>query len=325
MSRTTIGFGISPSLWKRSATRLLRRDDLVGDRADQEGRAIGGDGLDLERHAGDRRERAGDLGTIGFRPARGLCQPVDDLAGFPDIGVREIAVGEIERIGLGDLDGIDENAAALALLADREIRIPDRPGVDAAVGECRPRVGRRQIDRRDVLIGQPGLFQRRDHHVVGAGALGESDALALQVGDAANAGIGGNENALPVGDPRSRDIDDVGVRGLREDRRRIADRTEIDAADAHGLQQRRPRRELDPLDADLPGGEVLLQHGLLPRDHQHAGLLVADPDFLQRRLRTRRRRHRRNRRRAKRQFEELTTLHHNLLNDRALCPIAMQE
>ena len=149
-----------------------------------------------------------------------------------------------------------------------------------------------------------------------AGALGEPDALAFQIGNGANAGVGGNQNALPVGDRRSRDIDDVGVRGLGKDRRGIADCAKVDAAGAHGLQQWRPRRELDPLDADLLRGEALLKHGLLPRDHQHAGLLVTDPDFLDGCLRTHLPRQRRRRRCAKRQFKELTTLHHNLLNDR---------
>ena len=106
------------------------------------------------------------------------------------MGVGEIAVGQIERIGLGDFVGVDQDPPVLALLADRKIRIPDRPRLDAAIGECRPGIGRRQIDRRDILIGQSGLFQRGDHHVVRAAAFREPDALALQVGNAANAGIG---------------------------------------------------------------------------------------------------------------------------------------
>src|SRR4029078_8542706 len=84
----------------------------------------------------------------------------------------------------------------------------------------------------------------------------------------------------------------------------------------HGFQQWRPRRELDPLDADLPPGKPLLEHGPLPRDHQHAGLLVTNPDFLDGGLRTHLPGQRRRRRYAKRQFKEVTTLHHNLLNDR---------
>ena len=60
------------------------------------------------------------------------------------MGVREITVGEVERIGLGDFMGVDEDSAVLALLADREIRVPDRPRLDAAVGERRPCIGRRR-------------------------------------------------------------------------------------------------------------------------------------------------------------------------------------
>jgi hypothetical protein len=36
--------------------------------------------------------------------------------------------------------------------------------------------------------------------VVGAGSLGETDALALQIRDGADRGIARNQNALPVGD-----------------------------------------------------------------------------------------------------------------------------
>ena len=49
---------------------------------------------------------ASELGhrvTVRFRPSRGLRQAVDDVAGVLHVGVREIAVGEIERIGLGHL------------------------------------------------------------------------------------------------------------------------------------------------------------------------------------------------------------------------------
>src|SRR4029453_6148613 len=143
-----------------------------------------------------------------------------------------------------------------------------------------------------------------------------SDALALQVGNAANAGICGNENALPIGNPRSRDINDIGVRSLCEDRRRIADGTQIDAADAHRFQQRRPRRELDPLDADLPLRKPLFEHCLLPRDPQTPGFLVTNPDFLDSRLRFRARRQRSNGA-SSRQAEKLPTLHSRSPNDHA--------
>ena len=50
--------------------------------------------------------------------------------------------------------------AVLLGLADREERIPDRPGVDAALGEGGARIRRRQVDRRDVGVGEAGLLQR---------------------------------------------------------------------------------------------------------------------------------------------------------------------
>ena len=151
--------------------RLLGGDDLVGHRADRERSAVRRDGLNLERHAGHRGERACDLRAIGLGPARSLGEAIDHVARLPHIRVREIAIGEIERVGLGDFIGVDQDAPVLALFADRKIRIPDRPCLDAAVGERRPRIGRRQIDRRDVLIGQSGFLQRGNQHVVGAGAL----------------------------------------------------------------------------------------------------------------------------------------------------------
>src|SRR6185436_16667009 len=69
-----------------------------------------------------------------------------------------------------------------------------------------------------------------------------------------------------------------------------------------------PRGKLDPLDADLLLREPLLKHPLLPRNHQHAGLLVTNPDFLDSRLRLRARRQRGNGA-SNRQSEKLPTLH----------------
>ena len=58
---------------------LLGGDDVVGDRADLERRALGRDGLDVERNAGYRGERLRDLVAMRFRPARRFRQAVDDL------------------------------------------------------------------------------------------------------------------------------------------------------------------------------------------------------------------------------------------------------
>jgi cytidylate kinase len=61
---------------------------------------------------------------------------------------------------------------------------------------------------------------------------------------------------------------------------------------------------------------MLLQRGLLPRDHQHAVLLVADADFLDASLRPRLTRKCCDRS-TKRKFQEFTTLHSDLLTRNA--------
>ena len=81
---------------------------------------------------------------------------------------------------------------------------------------------------------------------------------------------------------RARDVDEIGLGSLGEDRRRIADHADIDRAGAQRLQQRRAELELDPLDVvDAELLEALLEHLALLGDHQdRAALLVADPELL---------------------------------------------
>ncbi len=266
---------------------LLGRDDVVGDGADHEVRAVGRDGLDVQRDAGDCGERFGDLVAVLFGPFAGRGRHVDDLLQDGAVVLRELAVGDVEGIGLGDFARIDQDAAALLGLTDREIGIPDRPGLDAAIGEGGTGIGRRQIDRGDVGIGEAGLLQRLHHDIVGAGPLGETDTLALQIGDRADRRILRHQDALAVGDGLARGIDDRRSGGLGEHRRGIADRAEVDTADVHRLHHRRARGELDPFHVDALRIEMLFQGGLLARDNQHAGLLVADTNFLHRALRVR--------------------------------------
>src|ERR1700722_18342892 len=81
-----------------------------------------------------------------------------------------------------------------------------------------------------------------------------------------------------------RGIADPGARGLREDRRRIADIPEIDAADVDCLQQRRPELEIDPFDLDTLRSECILQLMTLPYRRKETALLRAYADFLRRRF-----------------------------------------
>ncbi len=97
-----------------------------------------------------------------------------------------------------------------------------------------------------------------------------------------------------------------------KNRRRIAHRAVIDAADVHRLEHRRPRRELHPLTAIPCGAKCCFQRGLLPRDHQHAVLLIADADFLDASLRARLTRKCSDRRASERKLQEFTASHSNL-------------
>src|ERR1700682_2853175 len=78
-------------------------NDVVGDRADRKGRAVGGNRLDVEGNAGDRAQRSCYLFTVRFGPVRGRRRHVDDLLQDRTMVLREIAVGDIERVGPGDL------------------------------------------------------------------------------------------------------------------------------------------------------------------------------------------------------------------------------
>src|SRR6202022_471048 len=55
-----------PELEEAVGHALLGRDDVVGDRADRERRAVGGDGLDVKGNAGDGTERSCNLVAVGF-------------------------------------------------------------------------------------------------------------------------------------------------------------------------------------------------------------------------------------------------------------------
>ena len=174
-----------PSLKKRSATRLLGRDDVLGDRADRKGERLAATVWMSSGNAGDGAQRFRHLVAVRLRPLRGRGRHIDDLLQDRPVAFGEIAVGDDRtRLVLVISEALTRIRPFCLVLADREIRIPDRPCIDAAIGEGGPGIRRRQIDRRDIGVGQAGLFQRLHDDVMGAGALGEADALALQIRDA---------------------------------------------------------------------------------------------------------------------------------------------
>jgi len=133
----------------------------------------------------------------------------------------------------------------------------------------------------DLGVSDAGLLQRSDRDVVCAGALGKADALTPEISKRPDRRLRLDDDRLTVVDRPAGDVDDCSARRLSEDGRGIACRADIDAADIHRLQQRRPGRKLDPFHRGAVFGEALLQDALLTRDHQHTRLLVADPHLLQ--------------------------------------------
>ncbi len=99
-------------------------------------------------------------------------------------------------------------------------------------------------------------------------------------------GIRRHDDRLSVAARRDRaDVADRSVRGLGEDRRRIAGVAVVDGAGVKGFEQRRPERELDPSYGYALRLEPLLELLARSHDQQDRGLLIADPHLLQRRRR----------------------------------------
>lgn len=105
----------------------------------------------------------------------------------------------------------------------------------------------------------------------------ERDFLAAQLRDGSNARILRHDDGFGVRRGRLRaDIDEIDARGLRENRRRLADRADIDRARIEAFEQLRPGREFEPLHGDALRGETLVERAARLEHHEVAVLLIAD-------------------------------------------------
>ncbi|GCC46355.1 hypothetical protein chiPu_0030387, partial [Chiloscyllium punctatum] len=187
---------------------------------------------------------------------------------------------DVERIRLVHVLVEGDHTHLVLDLRQGEVRIPDRPRVDDAPGEGDGSVRRRQWCRRDVAPGKAGLVERRNEQVVRTRALAERDALALEVGERFDRGVRRHDDRLGVAVRRHRrHVRDLGRAGLCEDRRRVADETEIDAADIDRLEQRRPELKVDPLHLDAERLERVLDGVTLADGRKQAALLRADANL----------------------------------------------
>ena len=201
---------------------------------------------------------------------------------------------------------VGQRARSGLLLDGREEGIPDHPGIDTAALEGGAGVGGRQKHQLDLARLQAGFVHQLDEQVVHVRALVERDPAALQIGHrfqrrilAHHHGLGGGRGQV-VGD-----VDHVGTRRLREDRRRFADIAEVDAADVERFEHLRPAGEFDPSHRGALRGQLLVEQAARFHQHQRAVLLKTDAQLGRLGTSLRKRRH------ADRQREREASGHDN--------------
>ena len=122
--------------------------------------------------------------TVG--PFAQFTQLIHHLLCGIRIGVGKFAAGQVEGVVRHQPFGIANLSRFGVRFHFGEERIPDNPGVNGAALEGGTGVSRRQIDRRDIFIAQPGFLQRGHQQVVYVGAFIEPHTLALKIGHALN-------------------------------------------------------------------------------------------------------------------------------------------
>jgi hypothetical protein len=114
-------------------------------------------------------------------------------------------------------------------------------------------------------------------------ALVERDLLPFQFRHAAQGRCLGHDDRLGVRRRRLvADVDQVRARGLGKDRRRFADRAEVDAAHVQAFEQRGAGRELGPFDRDVLFGQAFFQGAAALQEREGAVFLVADAHLARR-------------------------------------------
>ena len=90
--------------------------------------------------------------------------------------------------------------------------------------------------------------------------LVERDLLAAQLRDVADRRIGQYDDRLALRRGRLvADVDEIDAARLGEDRRRFADRADVDRAGVQALEQLRAGRKFEPLHGDALAREPFLQ------------------------------------------------------------------
>ncbi len=201
--------------------------------------------------------------------------------------------GQVEAPVAGQPLAVAQDARIGLALHRRQERVPDHPGSHAAALECGARVGRAQVGGLDVADRQPGAGQRFEQQVMRAGALGEGDALALELRNFPDRGVLPHDDGLRLGRGRFDGVvGQVGARGKREGRHRVGHvGAQVQIADVEGFEQRQAGGEFIPLHRRAQRRQRLFQRlARLEQDHQRRRFLEADAQRVPCRLRVQRQR-----------------------------------
>jgi len=157
---TSTCLGSDAELEEAGRPALLIGEHIVIER-DHEPRSAplrGKDDLfDRQRHAVHRRDRRRRLVEMRLRVRPGLLELVEHFADHMRIGFGEAPIGEIVAVGFDDPFGCRQHPYARVLCLHGVVRIPDRPGVDLPAGKRCRGIGRRQVERVDVVDPEPAF------------------------------------------------------------------------------------------------------------------------------------------------------------------------
>ncbi|CAM2143891.1 conserved hypothetical protein [Paraburkholderia tropica] len=271
---------------------------LVGERGGIDGaHAVTGA---LERHfergrveADQRRQLRGDRRNVVAREIIHGDEFVDQRPHDLRLCIGELAGREVilhvvdEMLAVGD-------RARIGLTLDRgEIRVPDHPGIDAAARERGARIGGREINGLNILVLEIRFLERFHEQIVHVRAFIQGHALAAQIGDRANRRILRDHDGFALRRGRlAGDIDEIHAASLRENRRRLANRADIDRARIEAFEQLRTAGELQPLHRKTERRKAFFERAarfqydeipvLLKADAQHLVALRARRTALQR-------------------------------------------
>jgi hypothetical protein len=220
---------------------LLLGEHVVGERPEGELRPINGSLLRSEINAARLGEDGRDLIAAPVGPCRRLRDSAID--GRDDVRMLggESAADQKERVLRAHFSVERQGARLLLELGDGEEWVPDRPRVDRAARESRSSVRRREIDRRYRGPRNVDAIERGDEQVMGARPPGDRDLLAFKTGDVLDRRARRHDDrlAIPTGRNR-RGVEQIRMRRLGEDRRRVAGIAAVDGASRPQFARRPP-------------------------------------------------------------------------------------